>query len=561
MLKSYDNPGRGLAWLFGALVLLVYAGALFFPLMDKDAAHHAAIALRMYEHNDWVSLVDRQKDYLDKPHLLFWSTLLSFKVFGITTVAHRLPAILYALVSLVSVYRLARHLADRKTALLALLVLATAQGFIFAINDARMETPISAGITLALWQLIVYVDRNRLVNLVGGALGLAIAFSTKGWLGPVVALIGVFFHILFNGRWKVLLQPKTWLILPVFALLISPVVYAYYLQYDLHPEKVIRGQSNISGVKFILWNQLFERYTGFDEGGRNSSYFFLYHTFIWAFFPWSIIAYAAVVFWIRRIISRKWRSPFLFAAATFAFVLVTISASKFKMPHYIVMFLPFAALFTAPYLRWVFSKRNLAAGYLKLQMVLTGLLFLAMLLLNGYFFPPVNNYFVIVLGAIGILAFVRYFFHKSRNRGMKMVFVSAGFSILFNFFMNYNFFPQLMTYQGGNELVKKRENIRIADSSIVSLDIHAHSFDYYRGHNYPIVDVTKFDSIYPSVRDKYFVVTRYFKNYVEERGYRVEPVVSQPDYNVAVLKLPFLNPKTRAEQLDTLSLARIYKNQ
>ena len=56
------------AYLAGFLCLLVYAGSLLFPLMDKDAAHHANIALRMYEHNDYVSLVDRGNDYLDKPH-------------------------------------------------------------------------------------------------------------------------------------------------------------------------------------------------------------------------------------------------------------------------------------------------------------------------------------------------------------------------------------------------------------------------------------------------------------------------------------------------------------
>ena len=73
------------------LCLVVYAGSLFFPLFDKDAAHHANIALYMYEHNNYVSLVDRGNDYLDKPHFLFWSSLLSFKIFGVNTLAHRFP--------------------------------------------------------------------------------------------------------------------------------------------------------------------------------------------------------------------------------------------------------------------------------------------------------------------------------------------------------------------------------------------------------------------------------------------------------------------------------------
>ena len=83
---------------------------------------------------------------------------------------------------------------------------------------------------------------------------------------------------------------------------------------------MIRGRDNISGVKFILWGQLFERYKGFDEGGRYSDPLFLYHTFLWAFFPWCVMAYAAVVYWLRRMFwLKKWKHPANFAALEFRF--------------------------------------------------------------------------------------------------------------------------------------------------------------------------------------------------------------------------------------------------
>ena len=247
------------AYLAGFLCLLVYAGSLLFPLMDKDAAHHANIALRMYEHNDYVSLVDRGNDYLDKPHFLFWSSLISFKIFGINTFAHRFPALLFALLSLFSTYKLALHLSNKYTARLATLMLATAQAFVLSVVDARMETPLTAGIIFGLWHLIVYIDRQKWINLILAALGAAMAFSTKGWLGPVIMFSAGFFHIVLQQKWRVFISPKTWVFIPLFFILISPVLYAYYLQYDLHPEKVIRGESNRSGIYFILWDQLFEQ--------------------------------------------------------------------------------------------------------------------------------------------------------------------------------------------------------------------------------------------------------------------------------------------------------------
>ncbi|MBL7757318.1 MAG: hypothetical protein JNL59_07990, partial [Chitinophagaceae bacterium] len=83
MFKKYainlEQENRSV-YLIGFLCLLVYVGSLFFPLMDKDAAHHANIALHMLQYNDYLSLVDRDLDYLDKPHLLFWSSALSFKL-------------------------------------------------------------------------------------------------------------------------------------------------------------------------------------------------------------------------------------------------------------------------------------------------------------------------------------------------------------------------------------------------------------------------------------------------------------------------------------------------
>ena len=92
-INPLKNDNR-IEWLIGILCLVTYAGVLFFPLLDKDAAHHANIALHMQQTGDYYSLVDREKDYLDKPHLLFWVTAAFFKLFGVTTIAHRLPALI-----------------------------------------------------------------------------------------------------------------------------------------------------------------------------------------------------------------------------------------------------------------------------------------------------------------------------------------------------------------------------------------------------------------------------------------------------------------------------------
>lgn len=546
-------------WTIGFLCLLVYAGCFAFPLMDKDAAHHANIALHMLQFDDYTSLVDRQKDYLDKPHLLFWSSALSFKIFGVNTFAHRLPALLYALLSIYSTYRLTLHLSDKSTARLAAIMLGTAQGFMLSIDDARMETPLAAGIIFGLWQLLVYVDTRRWLHLVLGALGAAIAFSTKGWVGPAIIFVSLFFYIWLQGKWSVLWSPKTWLIVPFFFLLISPVIYAYYLQFDLHPEKKIRGMRNISGIRFILWDQNFERFDGdsFKKGGRNSNYFFLYHTFIWAFFPWSIIAYVALVAWIRRLVKKGVKAePLSFAAVSFGFFLFMISWSNFKMPHYIFWFLPLAALFTAPFLRqWISSAKTSAVLYY-LHVFFALLVLAATVLLNYYFFKPMNAW-VWIVGSSLLVGLLYLLFRKCESRDLKLVYITAGFSIVFNFFVNYNFYPNLFRYQGGNELVNviEEKDLKIPDESIQLIDDGAHSFDFYRGYNHAMADTNNL----PRGNDNlYFLLTSRHANRLIQRGFRIDTVASHADYNVSTLKLKFLNPKTRPATLDTIMLARLY---
>jgi 4-amino-4-deoxy-L-arabinose transferase-like glycosyltransferase len=539
----------------------VYAGCLFFPLQDKDAAHHANIALHMLQFNDYTSLVDRWGEYLDKPHFLFWVSAASFKIFGVNTFAYRLPAVIFGLISVFSTYKLAKHLSDRTTAKIAAFMLATAQGFIIHINDARMETPLMAGIIFGLWHLIVFIDKRRVLNIVLAALGAAVAFSTKGWIGVVIIFMATFCYVLLNRKWSVLKDWKLWLFVPFLALFISPVLYAYYVQFDLHPEKEVRGMTNISGVKFILWDQNFERFGGdsFAKGGRNSSYFFLYHTFLWAFFPWCVAAYAAVLFWLRRMIwKKKWRYPFNFAGLTFAFILFTISFSKFKMPHYVFMLLPLAALFTAPYLRLVLSYKGGIRFYLPLQVAFAVLVLLATLVINYYFFPPESILVHIVGGAL-IITLLVLLLRKSQAKAWKVIYIGIFFSIVFNFFLNYNFFPGLMKYQGGNELAfqMKRDNIQVPDEKILSIDVNAHTFDFYRGHNHAHADMKRLKEQLPELSDRYFLLSSKDARILEADSIKVTPVASHVDYNVTTLKLKFLNPKTRLSKCDTLMLAQL----
>jgi hypothetical protein len=147
------------------------------------------------------------------------------------------------------------------------------------------------------------------------------------------------------------------------------------------------------------------------------------------------------------------------------------------------------------------------------------------------------------------------------NKAMKVFYVSAFLSLVFNFFLNYNFFPNLLKYQGGNELVKliKERNLSIPDEEIVVVESDAHSFEFYRKHTHRVAETHIFLKEYPGMRNKYFLISNEIKDYLTGKGYNVKPVIGHLDYNVTTVQLKFLNPATRIKNCDTLMLAKIDK--
>ena len=288
---------------------LVYIAGLFVPLMDNDSAHHANIGLRMYLTGDYVSLVDHRGDYIDKPHFLFWTSALSYHVFGVTSFAYRFPSFLFTILGTYSIYRLAKELYDHETGKLAALIAASSFCYILANSDVRMDAILTAAIAFATWQLVAFIHHRKFVFLLGAALGLAIGFCTKGHVGLVTPVAGIFFYILYRREWKLFFDWHWLIVILLFAIFISPVVYCYYLQFNLHPEKISQGIKGVNGVKYILWSHSFDRISGHERFGAvgKKDHFFFLHTFLWTFAPWCFIALIALVVRLKNFFSRKGR--------------------------------------------------------------------------------------------------------------------------------------------------------------------------------------------------------------------------------------------------------------
>ena len=84
---------------------MLYLVGLFIPLMENDSAQHATMAMNVCVSRQFLEIYKRDNPYLDKPHLHFWLAALSMKIFGISHIAYRIPAVLCLFLAAFSVKR------------------------------------------------------------------------------------------------------------------------------------------------------------------------------------------------------------------------------------------------------------------------------------------------------------------------------------------------------------------------------------------------------------------------------------------------------------------------
>jgi 4-amino-4-deoxy-L-arabinose transferase-like glycosyltransferase len=141
----------GWATFLGVVCLVILfanlGGAAFF---EPDEGRNAEKAREILLLNDWVTPHHNFLPTLDKPIAFYWPVALSFKLFGFSEWAARLPSTLAALGCLLLVYQFARRHWGARTALWSCLVLATSVEFFFFARLVILDVLYSAGIAVVL---------------------------------------------------------------------------------------------------------------------------------------------------------------------------------------------------------------------------------------------------------------------------------------------------------------------------------------------------------------------------------------------------------------------------
>ncbi len=321
-------------------------------LMDKTEALFVEVAHQMELRQDWVTPWWNDETFFDYPVWGYWMVALSFRLFGVSEWAARLPvalaasAVVFAAFGLLLLWspRGASHLQALGRAGVGAGVLATTPGWIGWGRTATTDMFLSSAITLALFGYLL-AERDpgsvllRRLGQVGMATCAGVAVLAKGPVGLLLPGLVIGADLLVRGHWGRWLRPGPLL---AMAALFCGVVLPWYAA-----ATAVHGRAFLDG--FLGFSNL-ERFTSVLYDHPGPPWFYLPWVVV-LLLPWSLFLPAAIARLGLRPLQLRTSaeaSPLPWVLLIWPVLIVAFfSAAATKLPGYILPALPAASLLTA----------------------------------------------------------------------------------------------------------------------------------------------------------------------------------------------------------------------
>ena len=391
-----------------------HLGAIGF--VGPDEPRYAWIARAMTETGDWVTPRLYGQPWFEKPPLYYWGAAASFKMFGVSEAAARLPSAISALLATLALAWLAWRLYGPETARWLLLLLPTSVGMIGFSHAAATDMPFSGMLTIAMVCTAVVLGLTRNENtpilprtpwvaliLFGFFLGLAVL--AKGPAGIILCGGAVFFWALFTKRWRDAFH------------LCHPVAIATFGATAL-PWYILCARRNPDFFRIFIIEHNFKRFLT-SEFQHIQPFWYYGPIMLLALIPWIalLIPMCVDVWQLSKSEPLRRQSSLLFVSWA-GFTLVFFSISKSKLPGYVLPAVPPIVMLLAQ------ACRDLKDKAIRIQQW-TGVIFactvfglsLGVLRVAGWnfsklelnadvYFPAFDRlpFFILLVGAVSALA-------------------------------------------------------------------------------------------------------------------------------------------------------------
>ena len=282
------------AILIGLAALLHVATIGSGDLYSQTEGQYAGAAREMVESHQWLLPTNDGIPRLQKPPLLYWLIIVSFKLFGINAAAARLPVALAVVALVALIFLIGEKLVDYWRGFIAALIYLSFCGTFLLARIVMPEPLVSALIAGAILCGVCGYQRRRYRRawFAGFWIFCAFACLTKGLLGgvyPATILVLVsLFHREARLRYRALFR---WEYLAMFLLIVAP----WHLWAEWHFPGYFR---------YLFSSEWLGHLRGLtdethDYKGMPAYQFLLMHLAWW--FPWSIALLPGVIFAWRRV--------------------------------------------------------------------------------------------------------------------------------------------------------------------------------------------------------------------------------------------------------------------
>ncbi|MBL8794430.1 MAG: glycosyltransferase family 39 protein [Planctomycetia bacterium] len=340
--------------------LLLYP-SLGFHLFEPDEGRYAQIPREMLDRDEWIVPYLQGEPYLDKPPMLYWLVMLSYRVLGVADWSARLPPALAVHGCILLTYFLGRRSLGERSAFWGALLLSLAPGFLSVGRLLVLDGLLAFCVALAIFAALEALRGDRLQRSWWLLSAIATGFGvlTKG---PISLILLVPPLLAYGWLSQRLCRVGWWAVLGFLAVVLAIALPWYVAICCRVPEFASE----------FFWKHNIQRFVQpFDH--LEPLWYYL-PIVLFGLLPGSLL----VVHWVRFLLSSQAEyssrrtSELGFMLLAGGWCVLFFSASGCKLPTYVLPAFPFLALGLGHYLavsdwqrsRWLHA--TLAASFLLL---------------------------------------------------------------------------------------------------------------------------------------------------------------------------------------------------
>jgi len=532
------------------LALAVNFAGINVNFFTDDPGLYASIAKNLIYKKEFLQLYTYGQDWLDKPHFPFWMVYFSFKIFGISIWAYRLPALLFFLLGALYTYLFARKFYGEQFAMIAVLILMTAQYAMMGNVDVRAEPYLIGLIIGSIYHISRLEERFSRTDLLLAALLTAFAIMTKG-IFVIVAIYGALLgQLIFKQQFLRIFSGRFILLYLLTFIFVAPELYALYLQFDLHPEKIVFDRRGVSGIKWFLWDSQFGRFVNkgpISQQGGGDVFFYL-HTLLWAFAPWCLLFYYGVFKRIKQLIQKQPACEY-YTLSGGLLLLLLFSLSRFQLPFYANAIFPLFAIIIAPYCIVVLPKTE-STIRLATQWVYI-IAFPLVIVVVNYFMRLNGSLFI--ADCTGLVILAGFIFIKIKENYYRAFLLNCTVALFVNFYLNTVLYKEVASYNGQITAASYVNKTVSSSTAIYSLKKENNAFQFYTNRPVGYVQLEKFPA-FNTDTTSLFYASQLSLDYLNAKHASYKIVQSFQNYPQERILLNFIHKPNRPQVLDKVYL-------